>query len=72
MFGSKPHAEKGAIWSLEGDLYIARTYGPDGEMLEQQRLPCLKQARDWLEERGAESIAFHPSNTYLEMCGDDQ
>ncbi len=72
MFSGKSPAGNGAIWSLEGDLYIARLYGPDGEMLEQQRLPCLKQARDWLADRGAEPIRFHPSDTYLEMCGQDQ
>ncbi|MBY6185109.1 hypothetical protein KUV89_00445 [Marinobacter hydrocarbonoclasticus] len=72
MFGMKKRASAGAIWSLEGDLYIARAYDAQGQLLEQHQCPCLKQARDWLEDRGADPIEFHPSQTYSEMCGDNQ
>ncbi|MBW3163802.1 hypothetical protein [Ferrimonas balearica] len=72
MFGIKKRAQTGAIWSLEGGLYIARAYGADGNLVEQKQCPCLRQARDWLTDQGADPIDFHPSGAYFEMCGHDQ
>ncbi|MBY5991193.1 hypothetical protein [Ferrimonas balearica] len=74
MFGwskAAPDGSTGEIWSLEGDLYIAISKGPGGQALARRQLPCLKQARDWLEEQGIERIEMRLSSAYSEMCGED-
>ena len=59
----------GLIQSHEGDIYIAQLIGHDGSVISQHKdhFNSLINARDWLEQKGAQSIALQPSTAYFEM-----
>ncbi len=59
----------GLIQSHEGDIYIAQLIAHDGKVISQNKdhFNSLINARNWLEQKGAQTISLQPSTAYFEM-----
>jgi hypothetical protein len=70
--GIKP-ANKGFIWSLEGDHYLAFQKDADGNLVKQAEhaFRSLVEAKAWLHSDGVKDITMEQSNAYFEMVGQD-
>ena len=71
--GLKP-ANKGFIWSLEGDHYLAFQKNEVGDIVKQadHAFRSLVEAKDWLHADGVSDIKMEQSSAYFEMVGQDK